>query len=667
MYSKLSLKNVQRSFKDYAIYFFTLTFAIALFFTFNSIESQRVMFEMNASTKEIFKMIREVMGLLSIFVAVILGFLVIYANNFLIKRRKKEFGIYSTLGMSKTKISKMLVSETVIIGVFSLIIGSIVGIFASQGLSLVTAKIFNLDLKLYKFVFSTNALINTILCFGVIFIFVAIFNTHSISKYKLIDLIYGSKKNEKLKLRNTKTSIVLLILSILMLIITYVIIVKIGIKDITNNFFYLSIILGIMGTLLFFMSLSGALMKILKDSDNIYLKNLNLFVIRQIGSKINTNVISMAMISLMLFITICVLSSGIGMSKSITSDLDFEIPYDAVIYGFKDENGLEILKEKGIDMNRFIDSYVSYTTYESGMDLKNIIDEKDKTNLSKDDSSILNFQQMDVITVSDYNKLMKLQKKEAISLDNNEYAIYSRNKDMITGLNNFLGKDSKVNVGGKEYSRSKYKKAMYVNFDNIEMTSDLGMLVLPDNAVTNLKEVSSPIVLDLNDNFKIKDAENLNEILMEMGEDAEYKQMYQVVTKNITTIKSMGTSMLISYIGIYLGVIFLITSGSVLAIQQLSEASDNIERYALLRKIGADKATVNKALFTQIGVYFLIPLSLAIVHSIVGLKVSNEAIREFGHANMISNIIYAAVFIGVVYGLYFLITFIGAKNILKKK
>ena len=172
MYSKMALSNVKKSFKDYTIYFITLTFAVCIFYTFNSVEAQKVMMGMSSAKHEILDLITDVMGTFSVFVAIILGFLVIYANNFLIKRRKKELGIYMTLGMSKNKISQILVIETIIIGALSLVVGLLIGVFASQGLSLITVKLFKVDLSAYKFVFSSSALIKTILCFSIIFIFV---------------------------------------------------------------------------------------------------------------------------------------------------------------------------------------------------------------------------------------------------------------------------------------------------------------------------------------------------------------------------------------------------------------------------------------------------------------------------------------------------------------
>ncbi|MDZ5000799.1 FtsX-like permease family protein, partial [Clostridium perfringens] len=172
------------------------------FYSFNSIESQKALFEMNSSQSDTIAGLSKALGVVSIFVSFILGSLIIYANNFLIKKRKKELGIYMTLGMGKNKISKMLLGETLIIGVISLVAGLIVGIVFSQGLSVFTAKLFDVAMGEYKFVVSFEAIIKSTIYFGIMFLLVMVFNTIVVSKYKLIDMLTASRKSENVKLKN---------------------------------------------------------------------------------------------------------------------------------------------------------------------------------------------------------------------------------------------------------------------------------------------------------------------------------------------------------------------------------------------------------------------------------------------------------------------------------
>ena len=180
MYAKLAIRNIKRSFKDYSIYFLTLVFGVAIFYTFNSIESQTIMMNLSEAEKNAFEMVNVVMSVASVFISAILGFLIIYASNYLIKRRKKEFGIYMTLGMGKRQISKILLLETIFVGIISLAIGLILGIFASQFMSILVAKLFQADMSEFEFVFSQNACIKTCIYFAVMFLAVMVFNTFTI-------------------------------------------------------------------------------------------------------------------------------------------------------------------------------------------------------------------------------------------------------------------------------------------------------------------------------------------------------------------------------------------------------------------------------------------------------------------------------------------------------
>ena len=376
MYSKIAFNNVKKSIKDYSIYFLTLTFAVCIFYSFNSIESQKAIFEMNSSQSETISALSKVIGMVSIFVSIILGSLIIYANNFLIKKRKKELGIYMTLGMGKNKISKILLCETLIIGVMSLIAGIILGIIFSQGLSVFTAKLFDVGMGEYKFIVSFQGIIKSTIYFGIMFLLVMIFNTIVVSKYKLIDMLIAARKSENIKLKNQIMNIILFILSTIILSVAYYLVSKAGL-DPKDNKFIVSLILGIIGTLLFFISLGGFSIYIVQKNKKIYFEKLNIFVLRQISSKINTNFISMTIISLMLFLTITTLSTGLSFKNALESSLKESTPFSAsaAMYLDKRSNSKNI-KENLNKLNfKFSEDekYVIYTEYNSNEKLKDIL------------------------------------------------------------------------------------------------------------------------------------------------------------------------------------------------------------------------------------------------------------------------------------------------------
>jgi len=511
MFSKIAINNVKRSFKDYFIYFITLTFAVSIFYSFNSIEAQNSMFEMGKSTSEFMATLNTLIAGASVFVAFILGGLIDYANNFLIKKRKRELGIYMTLGMSKGKISQILIIETIIIGLISLTVGVILGILVSQGLSIITAKLLVVNTSKYKFIISVSAVIKTTVCFAIMFLIVMILNQRTISKYKLIDMINASKKNEKIKTNNAFLSIVIFLLSVASLIVAYKLILNVGLSP-ENILFSVSVMLGIIGTLLFFFSLSNFFIHAIQKNKKVYFKDLNIFVLRQINNKINTNF---------------------------------------------------------------------------------------------------------------------------IKIDNKEYNI----------KNEVLIKENIVTTGS------------YMDFF---------YLIVPDNfsGELNLHSTGFNVMFEGNDTKQSE--EIFSNFLNDISENVEYSSI-QVVgnTIELVNLRVYGSTTMIVFLGVYLGIVFLVSSAAVLALQQLSDISDSLDRYKSLKKIGVTDRLINKAILQQNLIYFMVPLALAIIHSIVGMIVINRIFSAYSSSIIGSSSLMISIALVIIYGGYFYATYVVSKNIVR--
>ena len=324
MLFKLSIKNITKSIKDYAIYFFALVLGVAIFYVFNAIDSQTVMLNVTSTQYEVIKLMTTILGGVSVFVSFVLGFLIIYASRFLIKRRNKEFGIYLILGMTKRKISLILFFETLIIGIISLGVGLALGVILSQLMSVLVANMFEADLTNFKFTFSSSSALKTLLYFSIMYLVVVIFNIIIINKCKLIDLLHGNKKSEKVKLKNPILCIIVFIISSVALSYAYYLVTEGFTKSpLMNslNGILIPIALGCLSTFFIFWSLSGLILKIVMHLKRYYYKGLNSFTIRQISSKINTTVFSMTVICLMLFCTICIFSSALSIKNSLSNNL----------------------------------------------------------------------------------------------------------------------------------------------------------------------------------------------------------------------------------------------------------------------------------------------------------------------------------------------------------
>lgn len=658
MYFKLAFKNIKKSYKNYVIYFLTLIFGICIFYTFNSIESQSVMMELNEQKQSAFMMAEQLMGYFSVFIAFVLGFLIVYANNYLIKRRKKEFGIYMTLGMENGSLSKMIFLETLFIGAISLGIGVVLGIMLSQALSVLTAYMFQVDLTKFQFVFSPLGFKRTVLCFSIIYLVVLIFNFISVRKIKLIDLLTASKRNEKPTIKNLWVSVILFLVSVGILGTAYYKVIHDGIAVASFNVLGLPIVLGCVGTFIFFYSLTGFFLKVIQGNKKFYLRDLNMFVMKQISSKINTTFVSLSFICLMLFLAICTFSGGLGINRAINADLKDLTKFDVTFWSNSGENIEKLLKEKNIDISNIAKEDSNMVMYDSGVKYSNFLSKEGMTAM-KNYFPVANDNDILVIGENGYNNTLKLLGKEPVNLKENQYLAVGNIDEMKKLVNKSSENGKKINISGKtlEPANKKYEN---INLYNFTMKGDILIFVVKDSLLEGLKPVSSRF------NMMLKDNSNTKEELEEVRDQLVESQVYSITKKEIYD-NAAGLGATMAYLGIYLGLIFIITSAVVLAIQQLTESTDNVERYRLLKEIGVDQKMINKAIFTQVGVYFMLPLSLAIVHSIVGLKVSSFIVGMFGNASIMPNIVITAIIFVIIYGGYFLATYLGAKKNINEK
>lgn len=688
MLFKLSIKNMRKTIKDFAIYFLTLVLGVAIFYMFNSLDSQEAMMQVSSSTRELIKLMITMLGFVSVFVAVILGLLIVYANNFLINRRKKEFGTYMMLGMSKGQISRILLIETIFVGIISLIVGLVIGVFASQFMSVLVGKLFAADMSKFEFVFSKDACIKTCIYFAVMYIAVMIFNTFTISRYKLINLLNASKKNEQIKIKNLWVCILVFIIGVVILGYAYYKVTG-GVNELSTADTILPIILmGIVGTILVFWSVSGFILKLVQLRKNIYLKDVNMFVLRQLHNKINTTVVSMSIICLMLFMTITILSSALSLNNTMRKDLEDTTPVDINLYKTANlpENEkmsqaqiedsrktmIQSLEDNGFDMTILKDvvEIPIYATNELTWrdTLSPVYDE-----VKQQFPNLLYETAEEIVKVSDYNKIARLYGNIEYQLKDDEYIILCDFDNMKNLRNKALKADSTITIAGKEY-KSKYDECQngYIYMAGSHINN--GIILVPDNC--NLTEdMKEETFLAANYNATTEEEKEEIEKICTGETETEFSKNLNEkditidgMTKIAIIESSLGVSTIVLFIAIYLGIIFLIASSAILALKQLTESSDNKQRYAILRKIGADEKMINGALFKQIGIFFLMPLILAIIHSIFGIQFVMTMMSVLADAKeLLPSAIATAVIIGVIYGAYFMATYLGSKNIIKEE
>lgn len=684
MLFKISLKNIRKSLKDYTVYFFTLILGVAIFYVFNAIDSQSVMLDVRANVMDIIKLMNDMLSGVSVFVSCILGFLIIYASRFLIKRRNKEFGIYLTLGMSKRKISVILFFETLLIGIVSLVAGLVIGTILSQFMSVIVANMFDADMTKFKFIFSMKACVKTLIYFAIMYVLVMIFNTFSISRCKLIDLLNAGKKTEKVTMKNPVVCTIVFIIGVGILSYAYWMVTR-GVRTLnTFDKIGVPIALGCVATFLIFWSVSGFMIRIFTSIKSVYYKGVNSFVLRQFCSKINTTVFSTTVICIMLFITISVLSAALSMKDSLSKDLDSMCPvdvqlakysYDAMSEAYatsqnmneKDREMLEdsklsiieTLNNSGFDAQKYFKDVVEYNIYNTGLTVKDTIGD-----INTDDYQFMADTIMPVMTIGDYNSVARLYGNSTYELNDDEYIIVADYKNMVMIRNQALKKGITLSVNGKEYKpRYNECKDGFVQI-GVQNMND-GILVVPDNAVKPQQVRNMGLSADYRADTK-EERYSIETQLDNLMKNISFKKSFISWNSRIELAESsVGLGALVTFIALYLGIIFLISSAAILALRELSDSADNKERYGMLRKLGVDERMIDMALFKQIGIFFAFPLILALIHSVFGIKFINIILATMGMSSMAASIGLTLAFVAVIYGGYFLITYLCSRSIIR--
>ena len=564
-------------------------------------------------------------------------------------------------------------------------------------MSILVGKLFEADMSNFTFVFSKGACIKTCIYFAVMFIAVMIFNTITVSKYKLINLLTATKKNEEVKIKNPVVCVIIFLIAVAILVYCYYK-VTIGVNTMTTaNQILPIILLGIISTILVFWSLSGFILKVVQSIKKIYLKDVNMFVLRQLNNKINTTVISMSLICLMLFMTISVLSSSLSLNSTMRRDMQEMTPVDINLYKtanlpesyqnpytgeteYYTEEQIEDSKvsmeqtliENGFDMNNFKDTVEIpiYASSELTMgDLLKGIEEMVK----------MQFPQLrydapeEIIKVSDYNKIARLYGNQEYSLEDNQFIVLCDFDSMKTLRDQALKENDIITLKGKEY-KAKYDECQEGFIDMSSSHINTGIVLVPDSVeFTDSEKERTFLAANYNANTE-EEKENIEKIFTDEGNSELYKNIiakgldFDGMTKISIIESSVGVATMVVFISIYLGIIFLIASSAILALKQLTESSDNKERYNILRKLGVDEKIINKALFKQIGLFFIFPLILAIIHSIFGIQFVMTLMSVLASSEeLLPSIIATVIVMGAVYGLYFLATYIGSKNIIKEE
>lgn len=657
---KLIIKNVRKNIRDYLIYFLTLMISVSVFYAFNSISDQPAFSEMGMTKTLLYDQLGILLSTLTVLIAVVLAFLIIYANQFLLKRRKKELGLYMVLGMKKGRISQIFAGETFCVGVIALVTGLCLGVALSQGISLVALKLFAIELSKFQLVFSMGAFQKTALCFAVIFLLVMTFNVWSVSSVQLIDLLTAGRKNETSQNRSRLLPVLLFLVSLACILSSGVMFYRNGIlPSRENRSFQVAGILLVAGTFLFFYSLSTVFVQILRANSNVYLRGLNTFLVRQIGSKIRTNYFIMTIVCGLLTVTICAVSVGVSTALAMNELSGSATPYDLNVLSNVSMDGdssiLEYLASKDADLSSYAENMEQISIYEADFTYGSLF-EGQNVELWPIDEGISD-SGVSVLAVSDFNRALAMQGKEPVALTENQYLLNCNYKGTFQYVEKALESHADLVLAGIPLQRASDTVLEETYFMTSVGNNDRGSLIVPDAVVHSLtKDVNVLLVQYRPD----ADSDAVLQKMIPIGLDDTHG--YRYAEKNMMYDMFYGLNALISFLCCYIGLIFLLICAALLALKQLTETTDNIYRYGLLQKLGAKKEQINRALLFQTAIFFAAPLAVAGIFSAVLMGKAMEIVEEFMNIHISTNLGFTVALFLVVYGSYFLATYLSCKR-----
>lgn len=672
-FKRLATSNIEHGLKEYIIYFITLTFGVALLYSFNSIDDILKILGGNMMFESILVMVRGIVLGFSILICIIFAFLMTYANNFLMKRRKREFGIYLTLGMNKREINKLMFKEATIIGGLALIVGLILGGFVSQGISMIAFKMIGISFAKFSFTFSIMATFKTVICFILVMFLINRFNKKNIKKYRLIDLIKSDKVNEvTLSDKGIRYSAVFII-SIILMIASYF---SLYLTSYNNKAIILIILIALfivliaLGIYLFFLSVADFTIRRIQKHKKLYYNKLNIFIVNQVASRIRTLSLSMTMICLLLFSAMIIIPYGLSIGKALSNDLYVSTPFDATIVRYNKVPSLDkqvvsnkkdssyqdfksIFENSGSSINKIVKSMSELRAYS----LPNVTFGKLIPKAATADNRDEN---VTIISLTDYNNVRKQQGLSPISLDKDNFAI-NYNSDEYK--NEYENNKMKIDINNHELEFSRGKLYNTVLYTSVGVDSK-GVIIVPDYVVEDLV----PVISSLNIDYKELN-NNYDNMLIDYFFNFENSHggEYNINLKISIDGEKVSLNTVFSFMAIYLGIVFLITAGAVLALQQFSEINGSKEKYFLLRKLGVREKMLKKVATIQVSILFLMPLSLAAINSIFLYVVVHKMVLELRNFNLRKYIMITIIIIIVLYGIYFLMSLLESIKTIRDK
>lgn len=675
MLAKLAFGNMRKLLHDYAVYFLTLVLGVAVFYAFNTMSVQGDF--LRGDVGETLSQVGQILDGLTVFLAVILGFLMVYANNFLMRRRKKELGLYQVLGMRTGQVNVVLALETLLVAAVSFGVGIALGVLVSQVLLFVTARMFATTVQHFSFFFSTDAFMLTLACFGVIFVVMMLFNWITLRRVRLIDLMSSARQNEKQFVRRLPRSIVLTAAGLVLMGVAYWRLIRDGfpMDNSMQGGFIITTIMVAVGTFVFFYGLAGTLTALLTHMRGFYWRDLHMFTTRQIASRVNTTALSMGVIALILFLAMTAMTTGMSICNTLNAMVEKGTPYSASISVLPtdpvaDPIDLEAEVAKvGIDLSA-VGSHATVRIAVIPSELEGATSTFQRISELTGETIPKGFEHAmvgEVVSLSDYNAARALLGMEPVSLADGQYLLLCNMDQVEPFVNGGLEKGFSVTVGDVTLTPARatvIDDASAVLQDN-GLGANPGTFVVADDLAASLPTYQQ--VIDVMYAGPTEEGDAALKGLEERLSDSLGERSALTTVDTVTSVLADGTTTtgLISYMAIYIGFVLVIACAAILAIQQLSNASDSAGSYRTLSELGCSERLIFGSLRAQVAIAFALPLAVGLAHSLCAISVLNELVSAFGYSDALDGMTLGLVLFALVYGGYLALTYRMAHGIVR--
>lgn len=720
MLCKLAWGNVRRAGRDYLVYLLTLTLGVTVFYAFNTISMQVDI--AGIDEEGLAQVMGSMLGYLTYFLAGVMAFLMVYANNFIMKRRKKEFGLYQVLGMGRGRVATIMALETVIVSVVAFVAGIVLGVGLSQLMTFFTASLFKTQIANFHFFFSMHAFNLTLVCMLVMFVLTLLLNLRAVRRTKLIELMGAERRNESIKTRNPWIAIAIFVVGAVLVGVAYYRLLRDGfpltatdskLQEAMNQFGITTAMVTV-GTFALFWGLSGMLIKLLQSLRGVYWRGLNMFTVRQLAAKVNTVCFSMGVIAMLLFLAITSVTCGMSIANVMNENLERYNPVDVsltyVYYtpdtldyykGYKgyvnpSEADRMVLADTTVDLypawhvkgksadnndetgkkvdiadvageHVQIDSYLSYPFGGSNpsvtpSEMCKTMGEKLPKAFGGSNADTMG---LFVTPASQYNKLRQMMGEEPVSIGRDQYLLTcDMGGELVELYTKYMADGHALTLGGHTLKPATDKSDEdTAAIANSAMGSNPGTVVVADELLSqlNLQPYSSSLLVNYKQGMDTTEADESIKYTLLDNLLVDGKEPGVWGTFNIRSemyTQAAQMNGLISYLAIYIGFVLVVACAAILSIQQLSNVADGSRSYRVLAQIGCDDRQIRHSVMAQQAVFFLFPLAVGLAHSFVALKVIIELVSIFGNMSIGGTVGLTCAIFLAAYGGYFLVTYL---------